>query len=112
MAARGGGASEILGLQWPQVDLERGMVHLNPGETKSDEAREIRLIGELREMLSILKAKRDRNYPGCPWVFSRHGERIKTFKNSWQAAAERAATRKESPCPMGRGAEESAAPRS
>ncbi len=84
---------EILGLQWHQVDLERGIVRFDPGVTKNDEPREIPLIGELWEMLHMLKARRDRHYPDSPWVFSRHGERIRTFKNAWEAAAVRAAKR-------------------
>ncbi len=31
--------SEIINLTWSQVDLEQGIVCLNPGETKNDEGR-------------------------------------------------------------------------
>lgn len=81
---------EILKLQWPQVDLGSGMVRLNPGETKNKDPRMIPLAAELRAELAGLKKQRDEFWPACPWVFSRHGKRIKSFYASWNAACKRA----------------------
>lgn len=41
--------SEILGLTWDRVDLQEGIVRLNPGETKNEEGRTLYLNEELKE---------------------------------------------------------------
>jgi integrase len=81
---------EILGLRWPQVDLAERVVRLEPGETKNDEARTIPLVAELHEMLVLLKEARDRWWPDSPWVFSRAGERIRSFRGAWESACKAA----------------------
>ena len=81
---------EILNLVWNQVDFPAKVVRLEPGETKNNEARTIPLIGQLYEMLVIQKQIRDQRWPGCPWVFSRHGKRIKDFRGAWDEASKRA----------------------
>jgi integrase len=78
--------SEILALQWPQVDLQENMVRLDPGTTKNDEARVIPLAGELLGVLTLLKEDRDSRYPECPWVFHRQGQRILDFRGAWEQA--------------------------
>ncbi|HTU33803.1 MAG TPA: site-specific integrase [Candidatus Acidoferrum sp.] len=65
--------AEILGLQWPQVDLEHRVVRLEPGETKDKEARTIPLAQEVVDALKSQKEIRDREFPDCPWVFFRGG---------------------------------------
>jgi integrase len=40
--------SEVLTLEWRQVDFKAGCVRLEPGTTKNDEAREFRFTAELR----------------------------------------------------------------
>jgi hypothetical protein len=47
-------------------------------------------VADLYEMLKLLKESRDRNYPKSPWVFSRDGEPILAFKNSWGTACKTA----------------------
>jgi integrase len=81
---------EVLGLQWPQVDLIHKVVRLEPGATKNDEARIIPLWGELYDMLVRLKQLRDQRWPNCPWVFCRAGQRIRSLKNAWAEACKRA----------------------
>ncbi len=90
---------EILHLQWPQVDLTRHVVRLNPGETKSGEGRVLPLGSELFTVLSFQKEVRDKRWPDCPWVFNRYGKVIKDFRGAWEEASKRAATREKSPVP-------------
>ena len=81
---------EILALQWSQVDFAERMVRLEPGETKNDQARMIPLVPELYELLKVQRETRDHYFPNSPWVFSRAGERILEFKNSWETACKTA----------------------
>ena len=77
---------EILKIRWCDVDLSRGEIRLNPGETKNDEPRTIPLVGELREMLKI---EREKN-PSAEFVFVRAGARIGSFYKAWKSAGDRA----------------------
>lgn len=82
--------SEILAIQWPQVDFEDRTVRLETGETKNREARIIPMTTEIYEVLWKRKLDRDAKWSGSPWVFSRRGEPIKSFKTAWAAACEKA----------------------
>ncbi len=78
---------EILGLQWPQVDLMDGKITLQPADTKNKESRVIYLEGELLEVIHWQRATRDRSFPSCPWVFfGETGERVKDFRGAWDSA--------------------------
>src|SRR6202012_4927525 len=55
--------AEILGLQWPQVDLEHRVVRLESGETKNKEARTIPLAQEVVDALKSQKEIPDREFP-------------------------------------------------
>jgi integrase len=81
---------EILKLRWEQVDLADGTVRLEPGETKNREGRTIPLVAELRDMLTMQRALRDRYFPESTWVFSRAGRPILNFRNAWDSACEAA----------------------
>jgi integrase len=70
---------EILGLRWENINLKKGMLRLEPGTTKNDEARVIPLFGELHEMFKILREKN----PTSEFVFIREGMRMQSFRKSW-----------------------------
>ena len=83
--------SEVLTLQWKQVDLKAGEVRLEPDTTKNSEGRTF-VIGPLRTLREVLEQqwvehealkKRD---VICPWVFNRNGKRIKIIKHCWDTA--------------------------
>ncbi len=74
---------EILGLTWEKVDLKRGIVRLDPGETKNEEGRVIYLDDELMEELNSLQKDRP---PGCPHVFHQDGKPIRDFRGPWGEA--------------------------
>jgi integrase len=82
--------SEILQLQWSQVDLLEGVVRLEAGTTKNDEARLIPLAPELPAVLKIQRATREERYSSCPWVFFRDGQRIRDFRGGWDEACKSA----------------------
>jgi integrase len=74
--------SEILKLTWDKVDLKQGIVRLNPGETKNDEARTLYMDEELLKEMKMLHLRRS----GCPYVFHRNGKPIRDFRDSWDNA--------------------------
>lgn len=82
--------SEVLGLQWRQIDFDAGTVTLDPGTTKNREGRTFVMTIELRQMLNSQRTKtteleRQRSKI-ISWVFHRDGERIKTFRGAWKTA--------------------------
>jgi integrase len=84
--------SEVLPLQWRQLDFTAGTVRLDPGTTKNEEGRAFvfGLIDELRQTLETLRddVARRRKERGqiVPWVFHRDGEHVKTFRRAWENA--------------------------
>ena len=81
--------SEVRFLEWAQVDFAAGIVRLEPGTTKNDEARVFPFTRELRAVLEEQRIKlellRKRGII-CPWVFHRRGKPIKEFRRSWKTA--------------------------
>jgi integrase len=78
-------SGEVLNLTWDKVDLKQGIVSLNPGETKSGEARTVYLDEELLKEMKALHANRRL---GCPYVFHRNWEALKSFRKAWATACE------------------------
>jgi integrase len=80
--------SEIGKLTWKRVDLENGIVRLEVGETKNDEARTVYLDDELKEIFERLWEQRKANEKLMPWVFlNRDGtDRVKRFDKAWKKA--------------------------
>jgi integrase len=88
--------SEVLTLQWDQVDLEAGVVRLEPGTTKNSDGRTFPLdvLPALVEVLRSQRAYTDvydqvEGKP-VPWVFHRAGRPIKDFREAWERACEKA----------------------
>jgi len=77
--------SEITGLTGSQVDRKQGIVRLETGETKNDEARTYYLDSELKEIVDRQWTSRRRL---LPYVFlNRSGnDRIKRFDKAWKKA--------------------------
>lgn len=98
--------SEALYLQWEDLDLEDGFLHVRSGReghrTKSGKSRWVPMTPRLREAIRDHMADhRLRVYRGqrSPWVFHhtaskratyKAGGRVKDFRSSFDAAAERA----------------------
>jgi len=73
--------AEILGLTWEKVDLKAGIIRLDPGETKNDEARTLYLDAELSALMQQLVATRRL---GCPYVFHVKKQRIGESQKTWK----------------------------
>jgi integrase len=82
-------SGEILNLRWDQVDLKEGKLLLSSQQTKNKRPRLFYLDMELSKWLIMAKEIRDRLYPYCPWVCSRDGQRLKSFRRSWKTALKR-----------------------
>ena len=80
--------SEIANLKWSQVDLVNGIVRLEVGETKNDEARTFYLDEELKEKFQDLYESRKTGGYISPFVFLNHTgtDRIKRFDKAWKKA--------------------------
>lgn len=74
---------EITGLTWDRVDLVQGIVRLEAGETKNDQARTVYLDDELK---TALREQFVTRRLGCPYVFHREGRRIGRFDKAWNTA--------------------------
>ena len=84
--------SEVLTLQWRQVDFKAGIVRLDPGTTKNLEGRTFVMTPELRATLEAQLQATDelQRKAGSviPWVFHRtkRGRPLKGFRKAWQQA--------------------------
>jgi site-specific recombinase XerD len=89
--------SEVLPLQWRQVDFNAGIVRLEPNTTKNDEGR-VFPFDALPELAALLREQRERTTAVerrtgaiVRWVFHRDGEPIWSYRTAWENAVERAA---------------------
>jgi integrase len=82
--------SEVLPLEWRQVDFGAGEVRLDPGKTKNGEGRTFPMTRELREMLEqqrgITENLQRQLKIVCPRVFHRSGRPIKSFRVAFRTA--------------------------
>ncbi len=76
-------SGEIRKLTWNKVDLKQGVIRLDPGETKNEEARMIYLNDELMKEIKVLHSNRRL---GSPYVFHLDGRTIGEFRKSWKTA--------------------------
>jgi len=84
--------SEILNLEWRQVDLQAGAVRLDAGTTKNDEGRVFK-FGEITELMTMFERRRAetdglsrRRGEIIPSVFHRNGKAISDLRSAWHAA--------------------------
>lgn len=94
---------EIPSLTWRQVDMNAGIVRLEPGSTKNEEGRVLpfAVLPELRELLEVQRQdttqlELDRGAI-VPWVFHRNGHPIIDFRKAWANACTSAGVAKRLP---------------
>jgi len=82
--------SEIANLTWNQVDLNKGIVRLETGETKNDEGRTVYLDEELKKTFKRQQRARKKIRKLIPYVFpNKDGkDKIKDFRGAWDTACE------------------------
>jgi len=88
--------SEVLTLEWSQVDFTASVVRLEVGTTKNDDGRlfPFDLLPELPMILREQEAvRRELHRTGVivPWVFHRNGKPIRDFRRSWENACTKGA---------------------
>jgi integrase len=86
--------SEVLSLEWRQVDFNAGEVRLDPGRTKNGEGRTFPMTRELRQLLEAQRAITEdlqrRHNVVCRHVFHREGRPIRSFRVAFRTACVRA----------------------
>ena len=83
-------SGELRKVQWSQIDLSANEIRLSGRQTKNKRPRTAPIYGDMVEWLKLAKEMRDREWPNCPWVFSRRGQRLGDFRKVWAAACSRA----------------------
>jgi integrase len=80
--------SEVTGMTWSQVDLDNGIVRLEVGETKNDDARTVYLDDELQEVFQRQWERRGSGKKVLPYVFPNEigTGKISDFRGAWQTA--------------------------
>lgn len=81
--------SEVLPLEWRQVDWQGRVVRLDPGTTKNREGRSFPFTAALETLLKEQQAEHERLKKSgrlVALVFHREGERIRNFRRAWVSA--------------------------
>jgi integrase len=84
--------SEIVNLEWNQVDLPQRTVRLETGETKNDEGRTVYLDDELQAIILDLQEARKTRKKISPYVFLNESgqDHIKDIRGAWKSACDKA----------------------
>jgi integrase len=82
-------ASEVLPLEWRQIDWKGRSVRLDAHTTKNGEAREFPFTAQLETILTAQLVEHEKLKKAgtvCPYVFHRAGERIRSIRKAWATA--------------------------
>jgi integrase len=79
---------EVKTLEWPDVDLDVGVIRLRAEHSKNKRPRVVALRGELRALIERRAALRRLD---CPYVFHRDGRPLGDFRKAWRTACTAAA---------------------
>ena len=85
-------ASEVLALQWRNVDFEAGTIRLDMGSTKNKEGRLVYMTGQMRALLeerrqTTLTVQRETEQI-ISYVFHKDGKRITKYDRVWHRACQ------------------------
>ena len=85
--------SEVLPIEWRQVDRQSGEVRLEPGTTKNQAGRVFPFTDSLRAVLDAQWAEHEalkKKGTICRYVFHRNGKGVTDFRGAWDSACEAA----------------------
>jgi integrase len=83
--------SELLDIEWYQVDFGAALITLEKDATKTDEPRSVPILkGDMNDLLLAHYGERQELWPKSSGVFSRAGIKIRDFRGAWKAACKRA----------------------
>src|SRR5262245_29351488 len=80
--------SELLRLEWRDVNLKEGWIRLQGGTTKNGEGRTLPVLPALRP---VLEARQ--RLGQLPWVFMYNGKQLKSIRTAFENAREKAGLR-------------------
>jgi integrase len=90
MTETGGRKSEVLGLKWEDVALDRGVLYFSQTNTKNARQREIPLTALLADTLRELAKVKAIRGNAREYVFTRFGKPMRDIRTAFQKARERA----------------------
>lgn len=82
----GARVSEVLRLEWRNVDLKEGWIRLEGGTTKNGEGRTLPILAALHPVLASLWEQRLQQQSILPWVFTHNGRPIKSIRTAFESA--------------------------
>ena len=78
---------ELLSLTWDAgVNLFEKKITLAPGTTKNDKGRTAFMPEPLYEILRLQYDRSSHDFPKCPYVFHKNGQKIGDFRKAWERA--------------------------
>jgi integrase len=83
--------SEILPIEWRQVNFDGGTVRLFPrsrGQRRKTDDGRVFPFDVLPDLLALLEQQARRRIQLCPYVFHRDGKPIRDFREAWSTACE------------------------
>jgi integrase len=86
----GGRLSEVLGLKWDDLDLDRGLLFFDQTNTKNAKQREIPMTPLLLATLTAKSKVRAISGAGRTYVFTLHGKRLRDIRTAFEVAHKRA----------------------
>jgi integrase len=88
--------NETLTREWRHVDFDKGVIVLEPGETKNGKGRSLpfEVLPELAALLQRQRAYTDaverRTGSVVRWIFHREGRRVVSIRQAWRTACKKA----------------------
>jgi integrase len=80
--------SEVLGIRLDQIDLHDAEIRLYDTK-KHKEGRWLPIYGEMGPAVAAQLEMTERDYPDCPWLIHRNGQKVIEMRPAWPDACEK-----------------------